>query len=131
MGEFSNGLGRYLNRDDLSLKAAGLEAASTTGVAIEIGDKAIMNLDVVVSAVAGAGTVLVTVEGSHDGLTWYTLGRIGKDEYLPGFENAATAPAVIDAIGTYRATLPAARYVRYKSTIAGTSVTYSIGGTAV
>lgn len=133
MGVYSEGLGRYLDREDVSLKASGAETTSTTHAAVELGDKAVLNLEIAVTAASGTPTMVVTIEGSHDGLTWYTLGRIGLDEYLPGYESAATAPANITATGTYRATIPAARFVRSKSTIGGgtPSLTYSIGGSAV
>lgn len=130
MGIFSEGLGRYIERDDLSLKTASAETASTTQAAVEIGDKRLLNLEVVVSAVSGTPTMLITIEGSNDGANWYTLGEIGSDGFACG---SLDAPANITTTGTYRGAIPAARYVRSKSTIGGgsPSLTYSVGGSAV
>ncbi len=130
MGGYSDGLGRYLNRDEHTLKTAGAETASTTHSPVEIGDKAVLDVEVIVTAVSGTTpTLLTTIEGSNDGQTWYALGEIGSDGFAVG---SLAAPANITAAGTYRAALPAARYVRSKSTIGGTtpSFTYSIALTA-
>jgi hypothetical protein len=130
MSVFSEGLGRYIARDDVSLKTSGAEAASTTQAGVELGDKAVMDLEVVVSAASGSSpTMLITIEGSNDGSNWYALGEIGSDGFAVG---ALAAPANITTTGTYRAALPAARYVRTKSTIGGSSpsFTYSVGGSA-
>jgi hypothetical protein len=131
MGVISDGLGRTLLRDDLSLKTSGAETASTTGTAVELGDKRTMNIEVAVTAASGTTpTLTVDIEGSHDGLTWYQLARIGSNGFRLG--GVGTAPADITTTGTHRATVPAARYVRYKSNIAGTtpSFTYSVGGSS-
>ncbi len=132
MGRFSEGLQRYLNRDDLSLKTSGAETASTTGASVEIGDKSILNLVVDVTAASGTTpTLVVVIEGSDDGLTWYELGRIGSDGYRDG--SVGTAPANFTAVATVRSSIPAARFVRYRSIIGGTtpSFTFSVGGSAV
>lgn len=132
MGVQSEGLGRYLNRDDLSLKVVGNEITSTTHAAVEVGDHAVLNLEVVVTGTPGgtSPTLLLTIEGSNDAFDWYTLGRIGSNGF--GVGPLGTAPADIRAAGTYRAAIPAARFVRSKSTIGGTSpdFTYSVGGSA-
>jgi hypothetical protein len=131
MAVFSEGLGRIIARDDVSLKTLGAETASTTASAVELGDKATMSLEVYVSLVSGTTpTMIVTIEGSHDNSNWFTLGRIGLNGFDVG--GLATAPSNITAAGTYRGEIPAARFVRSKSTIGGTtpSFTYSVGGTA-
>ena len=125
MGAYSEGLGRYLNRDEATLKTTGAETASTTHSPVEVGDKAVINVEVLVSAVTGTTpTMLITIEGSNDGLTWYALGEIGSDSFGIG---SLAAPANITAAGTYRAALPAARYVRSKSTITGTTPSFTYG----
>jgi hypothetical protein len=74
--------------------------------------------------------MLITIEGSFDGLTWFTLALIGSDGCRVG--SVGTTPANFTTTGTVRAAIPATRYVRSKSTIAGTtpSFTYSVGGNA-
>lgn len=129
MAVYSEGLQRYINRDDLSLKTSGAETASTTHASNELGDKSTLYLAVEVTAASeSTPTMLVTIEGSNDGITWFTLGRIGLNGYSPG--SIGTAPTDITTTGTHRAIIPAARYVRSKSTIAGgtPSFTYSVGG---
>lgn len=131
MGLFSDGLQRFLERDTVSLKTSGAETASTTGQAQELGDKRTMNLTVDVTAVTGTSpTMVVDIEGSDDNINWHVLARIGSDGYRVG--SVGTAPANFTTTGTVRCTVPAARYVRHKSTIGGTtpSFTYSVGGSA-
>lgn len=133
MGAYSEGLGRYLNRDDLTLKTSGAEGASTTHSAYELGDKSMMYLKVDVTAASGTNpTLLVTVEGSDDNSNWFTIGRIGANGYDLG-AHVGTAPTNFTTTATVRAVMPATRYVRSKSTIGGTggpSFTYSVGGNA-
>lgn len=132
MGVYSEGLQRIIARDDLSLKADGAETASTTGAAVEIGDKAQAFIAVDVDVVSGTTpTLLVTIEGSHDNVTWFTLGRIGTNGYDVG-ASAVAAPSNITATGTFRGSFPAMRYMRSRSTIGGTtpSFDYSVGGNA-
>lgn len=132
MAVYSEGLQRTIARDDVSLKASGAETASTTQSAIELGDKAMMNVAVDVTAASGTTpTMLITIEGSFDGLTWFTLGRIGANGYDIG-AHVGTAPTNFTTTVTVRAAVPATRYVRSKSTIGGTtpSFTYSVGGNA-
>ncbi len=127
----SEGLQRTIARDDVSLKISGAETASTTQPGTELGDKTVMNLTVDVTAFAGTSpTLLITIEASSDGFTWFTAGLIGSDGYRMG--SLGTTPANFTTTGTVRALIPAARYVRSKSTIAGTtpSFTYSVGGNA-
>lgn len=134
MGVVSEGLGRTLNRESVSLLGRSTEAgaATTTHTAQEIGDKASAYLAVVVyTAPTGTSpTLLVTIEGSNDGQTWFTLGKIGTNGYSNG---NGTDPSNITAAGTYRGMFPIPRYVRSKGVIGGTSTPtfdYSIGGDA-
>lgn len=128
MGKFSNALRRFLRLADYTLKASGAETASTTGASVELGDASSMYLEVVVSAIGGTPTMVVDVEGSSDGTNWVVIGKIGSDGYTSGSKEAA--PANITAAGTYRAILPAARFVRYKSTIGGTAPSFTYAVTA-
>lgn len=131
MGRYSDGLQRYLNRDDLSLKTSGAEGASTTSTAHELGDKTAMSLTVDVSAASGSSpTMTVVIEGSDDGTNWHTLATFGSDGYRVG--SVGTAPANFITTGTVRGTVPAARFVRSRSVIGGSgpSFTYSVGGSS-
>lgn len=116
MGIFSQGLGRQLRRADVSLKAAGVETASTTGAGVELGDVATVNLELVITAASGTVPTLdVTIEGSNDATNWYTLGTFAQKT----------------GVATERKAFPAAQHVRSRSTITGTtpSFTYSVTGT--
>lgn len=131
MAVYSEGLQRTIARDDVTLKASALETASTTSAAQELGDKATMYLAVDVTAVTGTTpTMLITIEGSNDLNTWFTLALIGTDGYRVG--SVGSTPTNIITTGTHRACVPAMRYVRSKSTIGGGSpnFTYSVGGNA-
>lgn len=126
MGVYSEGLGRYLDKDDVTLKVSGSESTTTTHSAVEIGDRSTLYLEVAVTVAPTA--LLIAIEGSNDNQNWIQLGRIGSDGFQVG--SIGTSPSNITSTGTYRAVLPAARYVRSKSvTLTGTP-TYSIGGSA-
>lgn len=131
MGAFSEGLQRYLSRDDLSLKSSGAETATTTGTAYEVGDASVVAVTVAVTAASGTTpTMLIDIETSDDNSTWFQAGQIGANGYRLG--GVGTAPSNITTTGSYRAVVPVSRYVRYKSTIGGTtpSFTYSVGGSS-
>lgn len=130
MARQSEGLQRIIARDDLSLKTSGAETASTTGTAQELGDKRVMTLTVDITAVAGTPTMLIFIEGSDDNVNWHTIARVGKNGYILG--DIGSDPTNFDGVDTQRCTIPAARYVRSRSVIGGTtpSFTYSIAGTS-
>lgn len=127
MATFSNALGRWVARSAATLKASAAETASTTGTALELGDASTMHVTVDVTAASGTTpTMTVDIEGSNDNVNWAVIGTFGADGYRAG--SVGTAPSNLTAAATVRGVLPAARYVRHKSTIAGTtpSFTYSI-----
>lgn len=117
MGKYSSGLNRHIAVDDVTLKASAAETASTTHTAAELGDKARLNLVLNVTAQAGtAPTLDITIEGSNDGTNWYTLGTFAQKT----------------GVATERKAFVAARHVRSRSVVDGTtpSFTYSILGEA-
>lgn len=137
MGVVSEGLGRTLARESVSLlgrttENAGASGGTITHTAQEIGDKATAYIAVVVySAPTGTTpTLRVEIEGSNDGVTWFLIGKIGAN----GFSLAnGTDPSTINAVGTYRGMFPIPRFVRSKGVIGGTGTPtfdYSIGGDA-
>lgn len=126
MGVYSEGLGRYLNKDDVTLKVSGSEASTTTHAAVEIGDHAVLYLEVGVTV--APSTLIIAIEGSNDNINWTEICRIGSDGYRLG--TLGTAPANITGTGTFRAIMPCARYMRSKSTTLTGTPTYSIGGSA-
>ena len=139
MGVYSEALGRFLNRSDLTIKATGAEApgasgGTTTGSWVELGDAGVMNLlvNITVAATGTSPTMLVTIEGSDDTVTAYTLGQFGANGYTLG--TPATVPTnFVSATYAIHGSIPAARYVRYKAVIGGTSTptfTYSIAGSS-
>lgn len=110
------------------LKSSAAETSSTThsSFATAAGeDTAIVS--VVVSASSGTTpTLLVTVEGSLDGTTWFTLGTIGTNGFSVGNGTAATNLTTTNTgvNGVFHAT----PFVRSRSTVGGTtpSFTYSV-----
>lgn len=132
MAVFSSALGRWLRRSAVTLKASAAETASTTGSAVELGDNASMHVTVDVTAVSGTTpTMTVDIEGSDDNTNWAVIGTFGANGYRAG--SVGTAPSNLTGAATVRGVLPAARYVRHKSTIGGTtpSFTYSVALSAV
>lgn len=126
MPKFSDALRRFMRRESVTFKASGAQTESTTGTSVELGDAGSIYVEVDVSAVGGTPTMVIDIEGSNDGTNWVVIGKIGSDGYTSGSKEAA--PVVITGVGTFRAILPAARYVRYRSTIGGgtPSLTYSV-----
>lgn len=126
---YESGLARYVERDTVTLKAAGAETASTNGAAVELGDAASLFLTLAVTVVTGTlPTMTVNVQGSDDNTNWFTIAQIGASGTV--FGDAASAPTNFTAVATVRCCIPAPRYVRYASTIGGTSpsFTYSLTG---
>jgi hypothetical protein len=131
MTRTSEGLQRIIARDDISLKTSGAETASTTQPAQELGEKRVMTLTVDITAVSGTTpTMLDYIEGSDDNVNWHTIARIGANGFILG--DIGTDPTNFTTTATKRATMPAARFVRSRSVITGTtpSFTYSIGGSS-
>ncbi|MFF8831380.1 hypothetical protein [Streptomyces sp. NPDC015131] len=128
MPSYSSGLGRFVKRDArTSLKASGAETSSTTGTAMELGDAGSLVVTVDVTAASGTTpTMVVDIEGSADGSNWFPLGQFGANGYRSG--SVGTAPSNFTAAATTRGAVTGAPYVRHKSTIGGTtpSFTYSI-----
>lgn len=127
MPTFSSALGRWLRRSARTLKASGAETVSTTGASVELGDAATIAVVVAVTAASGTTpTMVVDIEGSDDGTNWFVLGSFGANGYRAGA--VGTAPSNFTAAATARGAVTGARYVRHKSTIGGTtpSFTYSV-----
>lgn len=126
---YSTGLARALKRNLFTAKAAAAETVSTTGGLVELGDAGSVHVEVIVTAATGTTpTLLVDVYGAADplGANLFKIGTIGSNGFTVG--GVAADPATITAAGTYRAELPAARFVQYRSRIGGTtpSFTYSV-----
>lgn len=126
MGVYSEGLGRYLDKDDVTLKVSGSESGTTTHAAVEIGDRGTLYGEVVVTV--APTTLIIAIEGSNDNSNWTEVCRIGSDGYRLG--TLGTAPANITGTGTFRFVCPAFRYMRSKSTTLTGTPTYSIGGSS-
>jgi len=126
MPGYSSGLNRALKRDLYTAKASGAETASTNATAVELGDRGVVHVDVVVTAVTGTTpTLLVDIYASNDGTTYFKVATIGANGFSLG--NGAD-PSSINATGTYRAVVPAGHFVQSRSRIGGTtpSFTYSV-----
>ena len=122
-----------VNGKALTLKASGAQTASARGAAIKVGKGGSLLVTVAVTAASGTTpTMTVAVQGSVDGSTWVTLGTVGANGYNAG-STAVTAPSNLTTTATVRAVVPAMPYVRYSSTIGGTtpSFTYSVQAVAL
>jgi hypothetical protein len=107
-------------------KASGAETASTTHAAVGTASYGTVVVEIDVTAASGTGpTLLLVVEGSIDGTTWFQLGRVGASGYSAG---VATAPSNFTGAAHAFGAFPAARYVRTRSVVGGTtpSFTYSV-----
>jgi hypothetical protein len=103
------------------VKPLGVESVSTTGSTFEVGEAGSVYVPVVVM-IAGT-TLLVVIEGSAEGSTWFTIGQIGLSGFVVG--SAAAAPTSITGTGTYPGVFPTMQFMRYRSVVSG-SWTYSI-----
>lgn len=110
-----------------TLKASAAETANATHATLDTGEAANLAVTVAVTAASGTTpTLVVIVEGSIDGTNWIELGRIGANGYRTG--NTATAPSNFTGAGTVAGVFPAPQFVRTRSTVGGTtpSFTYSV-----
>ena len=109
--------GRYADTEPLVLKPLAAETASTEGPAVEVGDRRVARLTLNATADTAGTTLDVDVETSSDGETWYVAGSFTQV--------GAATPASEQKLFMLD------RFVRYNSTIVGTSYTYSVSGEAV
>lgn len=110
--------GRLADTEDTTLRVSSTSTATGNDtINLELGDRACLRLFLDVTAASGTTPTLdVTVEGSRDGSTWYTLGTFAQKT----------------AVSTERKSFPCDRFVRTRRVIGGTtpSFTYSITGEA-
>lgn len=124
--------GRMVRGTQLVLKASAAETASTNGGAVDTGfDGGSLYVQVDITAASGTTpTLLVGVQGSQDGTNWVTLGSIGLNGYVHG--TAVTAPTNFTTTAAgQRAVFPRPQFVRYTSTISGTTPSFTYKVTAV
>lgn len=122
-----------VNGKSLTLKSSAAQTASTVGSAVKADRGGSLLVTVAVTAASGTTpTMTVAIQGSVDNSTWVTLGTVGANGYNAG-STAVTAPSNLTTSATVRAVVPAMPYVRYSSTIAGTtpSFTYSVAAVAL
>lgn len=111
----------------VTLKASGAQTSSTNGGAVDAGGGSTATVTVNVTAASGTTpTMTVAIQGSADGTNWVTLGTIGAGGYSVGTTDSA--PSNFTASATSRAVFPAPQFLRYASTIGGSthSFTYSV-----
>jgi hypothetical protein len=114
----------------VSLKASGAETSSTAGGATAMSTGSFGHSVVVTVAITASSgttpTMIVDVQGSLDGTTFTTLGTFGANGYVCG--TPATAPTNFTTTATKIGVFPSMPYLRYNSTIGGTtpSFTYSV-----
>jgi len=116
---------KWADTEDIVLAPLALRGdAQATGTELELGDRATVRLALTVTAKAGtAPTLDVTIETSHDGVTWYEAGA-----FDPLSDPAVTTPLVV------RGVFAVDRFVRAKWEVGGSdnpSLTFSLDGEAV
>lgn len=124
--------GRMVRGRQLTLKASGAQTASTNGGAVDTGpDGGSLLVQVDITAASGtAPTLLVAVQGSQDGTNWVTLGSIGANGYVAG--TPATEPTnFTGTAAAQKGVFPRLQYVRYASTVGGTTPSFTYKVTAV
>ena len=115
---YSTKSGRWANTVDLMLAASAARTANGNGNVAEPGDRGVARLTLNITAASGTSPTLnVTVQTSHDGVTWRSAGSFTQ----------ATGVSV------QRATFNIDRFVRATWTVGGTtpSFTFSLTGEAV
>lgn len=112
------------------LKASAAETASATHKSATARQGGSVVVTVAVTAASGTTpTMVVVVEGSLDGSTWFEIGRIGSDGYRAG--SVGTAPANFTAAATSRAALTGPSLIRTRSIVAGTTPSFTYSVTAI
>lgn len=107
--------GRFIRRSALTLKTLAAETASyTTDTGIWV-EALTVSLNLHLTASSSPTTLDVVVQASGDGTNWFTVGTFAQ------LGAVATGDKYLEC--------PGGKYMRYTSTIAGTSYTYSIIGT--
>lgn len=113
----------------VTAKASGAETVSTIGPPVDMGDSYTVSVTVTVTAASGTTpTLVVIVEGSTDGVTWFQLGTMGAANAYQAGAPSAGAPANITGADSCKAAFTAPQFVRTRSVIGGTtpSFTYSV-----
>ena len=115
---------KWADTEDIVLAPLALRGdAEATGTELELGDRATVRLALTVTAKAGTPTLDVTIETSHDGVTWYEAGAFDQLS-----DPAVTTPLVV------RGVFAVDRFVRAKWEVGGSdtpSLTFSLDGEAV
>jgi hypothetical protein len=110
---------RWANTEDVVLHASAERVANGSGAGMELGDRTTVRLllDVTAKGADVDETLDVTVETSHDGATWRSLGAFAQKT----------------AVGSERKSFAGCdRFVRVSYTVGGTtpSFTFSVEGEA-
>lgn len=106
--------GQWADTQDLTVVGAGARVASFQSAGVEVGDRGVVCLDLVVTA--GTGTLDVAIETSKDNSTWRSLGSFAQKT------GAATERKSFAGVD---------RFVRANSTLASSpNFTFSIAGEA-
>ena len=115
---------RWADTEDIVLAPLALrDDAEATGTEFELGDRATVRLALTVTAKAGTTPTLdVTIETSHDGVTWYEAGAFAQLS-----DPTVTTPVVA------RKVFAIDRFVRAKWEVGGSadpSLTFALAGEA-
>jgi len=104
--------GEFANTMDINLSPASALSANAVSNAVEVGDKGVVRLDLVVAAIVG--TLNVTIQGSKDGVTWASMGTF----------TAVSAP------GSERKLFMADRFIRASYVVSGGPSATTLAGEA-
>lgn len=113
--------GSWARTAPVTVQASATKTSNFSGAAVEIGDRGVARLDLVVSAASGTTPTLdVSIETSADGSTGWTA--------IASFAQQTTTTA-----GVHKVFSGVDRFVRAVATIGGTtpSFTYAVSGEAV
>jgi hypothetical protein len=120
-GTYDTARNSFVRRAPITLKTSAAETASyTTDDGIQC-DALTLSLNMNLTASSSPTSIIVTVQGGPDGTIWYDLGIMKTTGGVGQLGAVATGDLYYEG--------PGAKWIRYKSTIVGTSFTYSVTGT--
>lgn len=111
--------GRWADTLDMTVLTSGTRTTTGSGVVVETGDRGTLRLTLTVTAASGTSPTLdVSIETSHDGTTWRSLGAFAQKTTVVTERKSFTG---------------ADRFVRATYTIGGTtpSLTFAVTGECV
>lgn len=120
-GTYDTARNGFVRRAPITLKTSAAETASNTVDSGVQCDAITLSLNANLTASTAPTSLVVIIQGSPDGTVWFNLGTMATSGGTGQLGAVATGDLYYEG--------PGAKWVRYKSTVTGTSFTYSIAGT--